>query len=357
MTITRNNTVTPSLHETVTVWPKVPDLNIGVLQCIACDHNPPHRSFNPDFLHDSLTEQFILTRIGIHAQRQCGRHEAISYRAPERCVGLRSCHRRMDRTAKHEYVLTGECCSVIIIFNDLTLRRPSNCGQGYQKAAQSSKLLRRYFVRWKVWTSYPRTAGSQPNLERHPPIVGIPFIDANLTECKPTYLAYRSALPGAILAFHLKQCHTLLPDSFVGSVEITVDELRTLCERDERMSCCSTLFRNAANVTSFQTAVATLELQDKRNKLVARLIVQLRESDALQAVRVAVSAARRDITERGIANPSPIHDSVDNAVGLVASANAMTSPLVNSLKQMVDKTKFIVDVVDKTAKVSLVLAR
>ena len=44
------------------------------------------------------------------------------------------------------------------------------------------------------------------------------------------YLAYRSALPDAILAFHLKQCHTLLPDSFVGSVEITVDELLKLIE-------------------------------------------------------------------------------------------------------------------------------
>ena len=61
----------------------------------------------------------------------------------------------------------------------------------------------------------------------------------------PTYLAYRSAPPGATLAFHLKQWHTLR-DSLVGSVEITVDELRKLCERDERMSCCSLLCRNAA---------------------------------------------------------------------------------------------------------------
>ena len=101
----------------------------------------------------------------------------------------------------------------------------------------------------------------------------------------------------------------------------------------------------------------TLELQDKSNKLVALLILQLRESDALQAGRVAVSAARRDITERKIAELESVQDSVDDAVGLAASADAMASPLVNSLKQVVNKTKFIVDFIDKTAKVSVALCR
>ena len=101
----------------------------------------------------------------------------------------------------------------------------------------------------------------------------------------------------------------------------------------------------------------TLELQDKSNKLVALLILQLRESDALQAGRVAVSAARRDITERKIAELESVQDSVDDAVGLAASADAMASPLVNSLKQVVNKTKFIVDFIDKTAKVSVSLGR
>ena len=102
---------------------------------------------------------------------------------------------------------------------------------------------------------------------------------------------------------------------------------------------------------------ATLELHDKRNKLVALLILQLRESDGLQAGRVAVSAARRDITERKIAELESVQDSVDDAVGLAASADAMASPLVNSLKQVVNKTKFIVDFIDKTAKVSVALCR
>jgi len=101
----------------------------------------------------------------------------------------------------------------------------------------------------------------------------------------------------------------------------------------------------------------TLELHDKRNKLVALLILKLRESDALQAGRVAVSAARRDITEREIAEPKSIPDSIGDAVVLAASADAMASPLVNSLKQVVNKTKFIVDFIDKTTKVSIALGR
>jgi len=169
------------------------------------------------------------------------------------------------------------------------------------------------------------------------------------------YLVYRSALPGSILSFHLKQCHTLLPDTFVGSVEITVDELLKLCDRDERMSCCSLLLECCKS-----DAVAiesTLELHDKRNTLVALLILQLRESDALHAGGVAVSAARRDITEREITEPKSIPDSIGDAVVLAASVDAMASPLVNSLKQVVNKTKFIVDFIDKTAKVSIALGR
>jgi len=101
----------------------------------------------------------------------------------------------------------------------------------------------------------------------------------------------------------------------------------------------------------------TLELQDKRSKLVALLILQLRESDALQAGRIAVSAARRDITEREIAEPKSIQGSIDDAITLAAHADAMASPLVDSLKQVVNKTKFIVDSINKTAKVSIALGR
>jgi len=96
-----------------------------------------------------------------------------------------------------------------------------------------------------------------------------------------------------------------------------------------------------------------LELRDIHNEAAGYLIVKLHESDAVQAGRAAVSAARHDITEGGIAAPDPMRDFVDDALGLAASAGDTATPLANSLKQVVEKTKVIVDFIDNTAKVSI----
>jgi hypothetical protein len=105
--------------------------------------------------------------------------------------------------------------------------------------------------------------------------------------------------------------------------------------------------------TSRLTAEAILELRDNHNEVIGCLVVELRESDAVQAGRTAVSAARRDVTERGIAAPNPMRDHVGDALGLVAPAVDVVTPLANSLQQVVEKTKFIVDFIDKTAKVCI----
>jgi hypothetical protein len=109
--------------------------------------------------------------------------------------------------------------------------------------------------------------------------------------------------------------------------------------------------------TSLCTAETTLELLDSHSEVAACLVVELRESDAVQAGRAAISAARRDVTERGIARPDPMRDSVGDAVALVASASAVESPLANSLKHVVEKTRAIVDFIDETAKVSIPVDR
>ena|ERR1700733_10146129 len=98
-----------------------------------------------------------------------------------------------------------------------------------------------------------------------------------------------------------------------------------------------------------------LELRDTHNEVAGCLIVKLHESDAVQAGRAAVSAARHDITEVGIAAPNLMRDSVDDALGPAASAGDVVSPLANSLKQVVEKTKVIVDFIDNTAKVSIAI--
>jgi len=50
-----------------------------------------------------------------------------------------------------------------------------------------------------------------------------------------------------------------------------------------------------------------------------------------------------------------MRDSVDDAVALAASASAVASPLANALEHVVEKTKAIVDFLDKAAKVSIIV--
>jgi hypothetical protein len=96
-----------------------------------------------------------------------------------------------------------------------------------------------------------------------------------------------------------------------------------------------------------------LELRDSRNNVSGCLIVEIRESDPVQAGRAAVSAARRDVAERGIATSNPIQDAVDDAVGLAASTKDVAGPVTISIKQIVEKTKVIADFIDEAAKVSI----
>jgi hypothetical protein len=48
-----------------------------------------------------------------------------------------------------------------------------------------------------------------------------------------------------------------------------------------------------------------------------------------------------------------MRDGVGDAPGLAAPVVGVASPLANSLKQVVEKTKVIVAFIDKTAKVSI----
>jgi hypothetical protein len=98
-----------------------------------------------------------------------------------------------------------------------------------------------------------------------------------------------------------------------------------------------------------------LELRDSRNNVSGCLIVEIRESDPVQAGRAAVSAARRDVAERGIATSNPIQDAVDDAIGLAASTKDVAGPVTISIKQIVEKTKVIADFIDDTAKVCISL--
>lgn len=69
---------------------------------------------------------------------------------------------------------------------------------------------------------------------------------------------------------------------------------------------------------------------DAQSKVIGCLTSELHESDVIQAGKAAVSAARCDVTERGIVNPMRV--SVGDTFDSAASAGEIAKPLVASLK-------------------------
>ena len=77
--------------------------------------------------------------------------------------------------------------------------------------------------------------------------------------------------------------------------------------------------------------------------------MQLRDTTA-QAHEAAVDGAIHDM-EQGLPASPAIPESVQNVIDSTIAIGDLTSGVVSSLKQVVDKTKIVVDFVDKTAKV------
>ena len=90
-------------------------------------------------------------------------------------------------------------------------------------------------------------------------------------------------------------------------------------------------------------------LHDKRGRETGSLIVQLRDATA-QGPTAAVDGAIHDV-EQGLPTSPAIPEPVQNVIDSAAAVGDLTSGVVNSLKQVVDKTKVVVDFVNKTAKV------
>jgi len=81
--------------------------------------------------------------------------------------------------------------------------------------------------------------------------------------------------------------------------------------------------------------------------------VQLRDTTA-QAHTAAIDGAIHDV-EQGLPTSPAIPESVQNVIDSTIAIRDLPSGVVSSLKQVVDKTKIVVDFVDKTAKVCVAL--
>jgi len=117
--------------------------------------------------------------------------------------------------------------------------------------------------------------------------------------------------------------------------------------------CFEPLVGHPTIIDVFGGAEVTLELRGDHIEVAGGLIVKLRETDLIQAGRDAVSAAQRDVTDSRIATPIPALETVGNMVGRVTDLNTIASPVVDSLKFVIEKSKVVVDTVNQLAKVRI----
>ena len=105
-------------------------------------------------------------------------------------------------------------------------------------------------------------------------------------------------------------------------------------------------------IVSSEVVVGTiLTLNDERGREAGSLVVQLLDTTA-QGPKAAVDSATCDVEQRLPTSP-PIPEPVQNAADSVAAVHDLGSGVVNSLKQVVDRSRIVVDFVDKTAKVEV----
>jgi hypothetical protein len=103
-------------------------------------------------------------------------------------------------------------------------------------------------------------------------------------------------------------------------------------------------------MVSFYAATATtLTLFGKQGQDTGSLDVQLLDITT-RAHRAAVDGANDDV-ERRLPTSPPIPEQIQGVINSAAAVKDLSTGVVHSLKQVIDKTRIVVDIVDKTAKV------
>ncbi|KAF8343194.1 uncharacterized protein EI90DRAFT_839340 [Cantharellus anzutake] len=148
----------------------------------------------------------------------------------------------------------------------------------------------------------------------------------------PTW-EYSSSLTAelsSVLSLRLKHFRgRYLPADLLGSVDIKIGELLDHCADGQR---------------------TTLVLRDKRGREAGSLIVQLRDTAPLEAsVDPVDNKAILGVDQESPTSPA-VPEPVQNVISSAAAVQDLGSDVVKSLKQVVQKTKAVVDLVDKTAK-------
>lgn len=157
--------------------------------------------------------------------------------------------------------------------------------------------------------------------------------------------ALRTAEPSSILSLCLKHSRKSRYPIPLGSLDITTDELLDRCQNNQRELV---FFAHAA--ISFDIAVGTtLALHDNRGREAGALVVQLMDATA-RAYKAVIDSASHDV-ERGLSSSTPIPEPIQNIIGSTVAALDLGGGVVNSLKEVVKRSKIVVDFVSETAKV------
>jgi hypothetical protein len=154
----------------------------------------------------------------------------------------------------------------------------------------------------------------------------------------------------SVLSLRLKLSRRWLDTVLLGSVDIRTGELLDRCKNNQSELVARTVA--LSRDLTFATGT-TLTVSDEQGQEAGSLVVQLLDITA-QAPQIAIDGASHDI-ELGLLTSSTIPGLVQNTIDSAPELLDLGGGVANSLKMVVEKTKTVVDVVDKTAKVHITL--
>jgi hypothetical protein len=186
-------------------------------------------------------------------------------------------------------------------------------------------------------------------LERkNSPVRLLPWYQERITQAFPS----RSAKSSSIISLALKRKNRFTADSALGSFDIELGALRDRCGNDDSKS--SEYLFDVDTYSPIDTVIELRKREDGANGTIACLLtVKLDANDTAQLGALAVANARQDVELNQIGTLIATYGTAQDAVDAVGASGITDSAFAQSLGRIVAKINVIVEVVDKTARVSI----
>jgi hypothetical protein len=176
----------------------------------------------------------------------------------------------------------------------------------------------------------------------------LPWYQERVIEAFPS----RSAKSSSVISLALKRKNRFTADSALGSFDIELGALRDRCGNDDSKSSESLFEVDPYSPTD--TVIELRKHEDGANGTIACLLtVKLDANDAAQLGALAVANARQDVELNHIGTPIATYGTAQDAMDAVGASGIIDSAFAQSLGRIVAKINVIVEIVDKTARVSI----